>query len=72
MEKALWEQNFASALVFYHEEEKRDPAFVDRILAHRPDYAIWLAPILSDMPAIPTLYDAGVRLTAIVDRPHIG
>jgi hypothetical protein len=69
LERALWEKNFASSLVFYHEEEKREPAFANRILAHRPDFAIWLTPGTIDSLTMNVLSDAGVRMIAIADKP---
>jgi hypothetical protein len=69
LERALWEHNFASTLVFYHEEEKRDPAFVDRIRAHRPNLVIWLTPGPADITTMNALQDAGIRLVAIADQP---
>lgn len=71
LERSLWERNFATTLVFYHEEEKCDPAFVDRILAHRPDFAIWLMPGLANSMTMNALNDAGVHVVAIADRPQV-
>jgi len=45
------------------------PAFVDRILAHRPDFAVWLAPAMADVQTMESLADAGVRLTVLTSRP---
>lgn len=69
LERALWERNFGSALVFFHEEEKRDPAFVSRILAHRPDFAIWLTPSPANLSTMNALGDAGVRMIVMADKP---
>lgn len=68
LERALWEHNFASTFVFYHEEEKRDPAFADRILAHRPDLTLWLAPGPADIATVNTLGESGVRVVALGDK----
>ena len=69
LEESLWARGFASAVVFYREEEKHQPAFADRILAHRPDFVIWLTPGLSDISTMGTLADVGVRVIAIANRP---
>ena len=69
LERHLWERGFSVALVFYHEEEKRDPAFAARILGHRPDVAVWLTPGPDDIATIKALDDAGVRTVAVADRP---
>jgi hypothetical protein len=69
LERLLWERDFASTLVFYHEEEKYDPGFTTRILGHHPDVAIWLMPGPADITTMNALSDAGVHLVAIVDQP---
>jgi hypothetical protein len=68
LEESLWAQGYATAVVFYHEEEKRQPAFAERILAHRPDFAIWLVPGMADIPTMGALADVGVRVIAIANR----
>lgn len=69
MEKCLWDRGFVSEIVFYHEEDKPDPGFSRRILAHRPDYAVWLMPGPADESTMAAISDAGVRLVVVADQP---
>lgn len=68
LEKGLWDRGFVSEIVFYREEEKPDPNFAGRILAHRPNYVVWLMPGPADETTMATISDAGVRLVAIADQ----
>lgn len=69
LERRLWDRRFVSEIIFYREEEKGRPAFVRRILAHRPNYVIWLTPGPADENTMAWIGDAGVRVVAIADQP---
>jgi len=69
MEKDLWDKGFVSEIVFYHEEDKSDPGFARRILAHRPNVVIWLMPGPADEATLASIGDVGVRLAVIANQP---
>jgi hypothetical protein len=69
LEEQFWRRGFVCEILFYHEEEKRSPAFAQRILAHRPDYVVWLVPNAVDETTMATLADAGVRVVTVTDQP---
>lgn len=61
LEEQLRRHNFVASLIFYRYEEELQPAFVQRVLLHNPEYFIWLMPLTTAVPTMEMLTDKGVR-----------
>ena len=61
LEDRLRTHNFAPVLIFHRLNESNHPAFVDRVLAHRPDKVIWFLPTQTQQMNIKTLADASLQ-----------
>lgn len=61
LEERLRRHNFVASLIFYRFEEELQPAFVQRVLLHNPEYFIWLMPLIRAVPTMEMLADKGVR-----------
>ncbi len=68
-EERLRRSQFVADIVFYHEEDKTDPALAARVIAHEPDCVLWFTPKGDDRSVIETISDAGIRVVCIIDRP---
>src|ERR1019366_7855564 len=65
LEERLRQHSFVASFVHYHWNEANAPAFVDRLLAHHPDYVVWLSADPKDHANLHSLADPGVRLVVI-------
>ena len=61
LEEQLRRHHFVASLIFYRYEEELQPAFVQRVLLHNPEYFIWLMPLITAVPTMEMLTDKGVR-----------
>lgn len=61
LEGQLRRYNFVANMIFYNYQEELHPEYVQRVLAHNPEYFIWLMPPPSAQPTLEMLADKGVR-----------